>query len=470
MLFPTVEFAVFFLCIFLCSWALYGIPVLRKLVLLAASYYFYAYWEWRYAALLLEVSIADFVLGIAIDRAASKQVKRAWLAIGIIANLAVLCYFKYWGFFLSQISASLSALGYKDAIRVVDVILPVGISFFTFQGISYLVDIYRGQMRATKSLLDFLLYPAFFPHLVAGPIVRAADILPQFAKPANPMDIKASYAFLLLGMGVFKKVFIAHYLAVELVNPVFEAPSSYGSLDLVLAAYGYAVQIYCDFSAYSDMAIGLSALLGIRFKPNFDQPYRAASLSEFWRRWHISLSQWLRDYLYISLGGNRRGRLLTYRNLLLTMVLGGLWHGAAWNFVIWGGLHGLGLAVERLGKDSLKLPEFGLLGRMVRTFVVFNFVCLTWIFFNAETLDLALEYLTALSNFSEAPRALTPLSLSLLVLGIGFHFIPKSLLPWLVDRLLRIPLIFQSGALAAWILAISALGPGALAPFIYFRF
>lgn len=470
MLFPTVEFAIFFLLIFSISWAVRNYPTLRKIILLAASYYFYAHWDWRFSILLFETTLANFLLGLWLDQTSDEKHRRWIVSLAVTINLSILAYFKYWGFFLTGLNDLLASLGFQRDAKILDVLLPVGISFFTFQGISYVVDIYRRQIQATTKIVDFLLFPAFFPHLVAGPIVRAADILPQLAKPADPNNIRAAYAFVLIGFGLFKKVVIAHYLAVDLVNPIFESPSDFGFIDLLFGAYGYAVQIYCDFSAYSDIAIGIAALFGIEFKPNFNQPYRAASLQDFWRRWHISLSSWLRDYLYISLGGSRRGSLYTYRNLFLTMVLGGLWHGAAWNFVIWGTLHGAGLCVERFFANRSEKTSQNLYMSILSTIAVFHFVCFTWIFFNSDSFTSAVEYITSFSNLSEDPKIISKFTVTLLILGLVGQFWPADFYPRLERYFARFSLATQALALAGLVVVISALGPGSLAPFIYFRF
>lgn len=472
MLFPTVEFAIFFLIVFASSWAARGFPLVRKIILLVASYFFYAYWDWRFAILLFETTLANFLLGLWLDSTAGEKARRWIVTATVVLNLSLLAYFKYWGFFLSSLSDLLIALGFERDTKIMETLLPVGISFFTFQGISYVVDIYRRQIRATTAIVDFLLFPSFFPHLVAGPIVRAADILPQLAKPADPNNIRASYAFILIGLGLFKKVVIAHYLAVELVNPIFESPSEYSGLDLLFGAYGYAVQIFCDFSAYSDIAIGIAALFGIEFRPNFDQPYRAASLQDFWRRWHISLSNWLRDYLYITLGGSRHGTLKTYRNLFLTMLLGGLWHGAAWNFVLWGCFHGIGLCLERMVQSKVSLSQFRHRSiQALRIILVFHFVCFTWIFFNADSLATAIEYVTSFkTNLTDSAKILSPFILTLLALGMIGQFLPREFLSKTEQLGHRMPLYLQAAALAALVLVVSSFGPGSLAPFIYFRF
>jgi D-alanyl-lipoteichoic acid acyltransferase DltB (MBOAT superfamily) len=471
MLFPTVEFAIFFLVTFAASWAARSRPAVRKALLLIASYVFYSWWDWRFAFLLLECSLANWMLGMALDGMPDGRRRKAILIAGLALNLGVLGFFKYWGFFLSSLNDALLAVGFERDIKVMAVLLPVGVSFFTFQGISYVVDVYRRDMRATTSALDFLLLVAFFPHLVAGPLVRASELLPQLAKPVDPSDLRAGKAFLLIALGLFKKVVIAHYLAVELVNPVFESPSDYGSIDLLFGAYGYAVQIYCDFSAYSDIAIGVALLFGYAFPRNFDQPYRARTLRDFWHRWHISLSSWLRDYLYIPLGGSRGGEARTQRNLFLTMLFGGLWHGAAWNFVLWGALHGGGLCAERWARRRLGSREPGRLALAAQGLACFHFVCLTWIFFNAESFAVAWEYLAAFAaNFTAPVKLVTGFSLLLLAIGFIGQLVPPDLVERAETSLARIPLPAQAALLAVAVVVVSAFSPGALAPFIYFRF
>lgn len=334
MLFPTLTFGVFFLLVFAMVWSTRS-NEWRKILLLVASWVFYGAWDWRFVPLLIFSALMNWAVaaGLASDRVAGRR--KLLLLCGVAANLIILGFFKYFDFFTEQVGATLAAIGFERDLPMLRVILPIGISFFTFQGISYVVDIYRRRVQPA-ALLDILLLMSFFPHLVAGPIVRAADLVPQFQSRPKLDRSMVSMALLLIVWGLFKKTVIASELAVGFVDPVFADPASHSALDLVFAAYGYAVQIYCDFSAYTDMAIGLAALLGYRFPRNFDQPYRATSLQEFWRRWHITLSQWLRDYLYIeALGGSRAGKVATYRNLMVTMLLGGLWHGASWTFIIW---------------------------------------------------------------------------------------------------------------------------------------
>lgn len=469
MLFPTVEFALFFLAIFAVSWMVKQWPTTRKLVLLGASYYFYAAWDPRFVILLLEASIVNFLLGIWISKSPDPY-KKVLLWVGIGLNLVTLGVFKYYGFFMESLNSLFYSAGIERDLPIMEVILPVGISFFTFQGLSYIVDVYRKEIKASRSLIDILLYVSFFPQLVAGPIVRAKEFIPQLERPVDESSIRGIYAFLLIGLGLFKKVVIAHFLAVELVNPAFESPSSYGSIDLIAAIYGYAVQIYCDFSAYSDMAIGFAALLGFHFPKNFNQPYRADSLRDFWHRWHISLSTWLRDYLYIPLGGSKLGSLKTYRNLFLTMLLGGLWHGAAWNFVFWGVLHGSGLGLEKMFREKGPQIKRSFVGRIVKTWLTFHFVCFAWIFFASESFSLAWEYLASMGQKEIPSELVTPFTMTVLSVGFLGQFLPKNLLEQIEQGLSEVPLLVHGAALGCVLVIISALGPGALAPFIYFRF
>ncbi|MBF0130503.1 MAG: MBOAT family protein [Alphaproteobacteria bacterium] len=468
MLFPTLNFALFFLAVYVIAWAIRSRDGARKGFLVAASYVFYANWDWRFVFLLFGSSVLNYLGGLWIAGARSETRRKGLVAAVVAANLGVLGLFKYHGFFLSSLSDLLNALGLGRDLPFLEIVLPIGISFFTFHGISYVVDVYRGRIEACRSFPDILLYISFFPQLVAGPIVRAHFFLPQLRTPPDPNGAASAGAFLLIVLGLFKKVVVANYLATELVDPVFTDPSYYGPVDLILAAYGYAIQIYCDFSAYTDIATGVAALLGYRFPPNFNQPYRSRSLREFWTRWHISLSSWLREYLYIPLGGNRQGAGKTLRNLFLTMLLGGLWHGAAWNFVCWGALHGAGLVVERVfGKVSgtvlFRHPALAV-------FAVFHFVCLAWIFFRAPDVATAWTYLGSLANVEVGARLASPFVLFLLALGAASQALPESLFPRVEARLARLPAPAQGAMLGVMIFLIDALGPEGVAPFIYFQF
>ncbi|MCK9931594.1 MBOAT family protein [Frankia sp. Mgl5] len=342
MVFPTIEFAAFLVVVMAVSWLLMPVPLLWKPFILGASYFFYAYADARFVLLIVASTLINQAAAVAIHRFRDRRI----LIAAIACDLGLLGWFKYYGFFALSVDRALQDVGLPAPLPLLQVALPIGISFFTFQALSYVIDVWRGDIRPV-SLIDFAVYEAFFPHLVAGPIVRASEFTPQLTAPRDPRQVQATRAVFLIAGGLVKKVVLADLLATRIVDPVFDAPGRHSSGEIAVAVYGYAVQIYCDFSAYSDIAIGVALLLGFRFPDNFDRPYTATSLQDFWRRWHMTLSRWLRDYVYLPLGGNRAGRRRTYVNLMITMVLGGLWHGAAWTFVVWGALHGGGLAAER---------------------------------------------------------------------------------------------------------------------------
>ena len=468
MLFPTLTFGLFFLAVFTGAWALRGDNEWRKIFLLVASWIFYGWWDARFVVLLIASAMLNWgAARLILAAEARPEWRKAWLALGVAANLSILGFFKYYGFFMLQVEAGLHALGWQRDLAILQIVLPVGISFFTFQGMSYLIDIYRRQ-AAPAGLLDMTLLMSFFPHLVAGPIVRASHLVPQFQRVPELTRGMAAMGFALIVWGLFKKTVIASELATGLVDPVFFDPSAHGGLDLAAAAYGYAVQIYCDFSAYSDMAIGLAALLGYRFPHNFNQPYRADSLQDFWRRWHISLSSWLRDYLYVSLGGSRHGLKRLCFALAATMLLGGLWHGASWNFVIWGALHGSVLAAERLWREfrpagAPKAP------RWLGILVTFHIVLLGWIFFRAASFADSLAFLGGLGAGGGAVL-LTPLQLGLILLGMSFHFGPRLTLQQVAIRIRALPAPALGAAIGLAVLVVDAMRPEGVAPFIYYQF
>ncbi|XSG83364.1 MAG: MBOAT family O-acyltransferase [Methyloligella sp. ZOD6] len=493
MLFPTLDFGIFFLVVFAVAWELKDRPEGRKTFLVAASYFFYGYWDWRFASLLAASSLINYAAGRLVAIAGSDRDKRILVGIAVAVNLSILAFFKYYGFFLEQLAELLERGGMVRDLPFLEIILPIGISFFTFQGISYVVDVYRKEIPAEENPLNVFLYISFFPQLVAGPIVRAADFLPQLKAPPQLDREMVAKGIVLILLGLFKKMVIANYLATLLVDDVFFAPDAYSGPDLLLAVYGYAVQIYCDFSGYSDIAIGVAALLGYHFKPNFLQPYRSASLREFWRRWHISLSSWLRDYLYKPLGGSRQGTLKTYRNIMITMLLGGLWHGAAWTFLIWGAIHGVALAVERMvlavvpapaassmvAGDSfggtLKVESGGApaslaFRRALGVLITFNVVCFAWIFFRSESLDYALLYCQGLADWSGPVVLATPFLVALVAASLAVHFVPEDLLPGTVARLAERCAFTLGAVLGFGILLIWAIAPEGVAPFIYFQF
>jgi D-alanyl-lipoteichoic acid acyltransferase DltB (MBOAT superfamily) len=468
-LFPTLSFLLFFLGVAAGMLLLRPWHEWQKRFLVVASYFFYAQWNWRFCLLLALVSALTWVGGLLVARAREERTRGRIVGAVVSLLLLQLGVFKYFDFLVGNANGALDAAGAAWRIPFMEIILPVGISFFTFHGISYLVDVKRGQVGVCRRLTDMLLYLSFFPQLVAGPIVRAAEFLPQlYAGPRPPLALAPAFA-LILG-GLFKKVIVANDLATQLVDPVFFDPAAFGAADLLLAAYGYAVQIYCDFSAYTDMAIGLAALLGYRFPPNFDQPYRAQRLQEFWRRWHISLSSWLRDYLYKPLGGSRGGRWFTARNLLLTMLLGGIWHGAAWKFVLWGAIHGVGLVVERGLSPWLDRLTRGWLGRVVATLVVFHLVCLAWIFFRADSLETVGIYLGGLGRWGQGVEQASGLTVGLIGLGMALQFVPRDASRRLAEWAEGWPRWALAVVVGAVVMLIDALGPSGVAPFIYFQF
>src|SRR6478672_7263603 len=368
-------------------------------------------------------------------------------------------------FFVSDVSDTLNSIGLGTNLPLITILLPIGVSFYTFQAITYVVDVKRRDAEPA-SLIDAAIYLSFFPHLVAGPIVRASEFLPQLREPRDPNRVAVGAGLTLIALGLIKKVLIADYLAREVVDPVFAVPQAYSAPDAILAAYGYAAQIFCDFSGYTDMAIGLALLLGFVFPQNFNSPYRATGFRDFWRRWHMTLSRFLRDYLYIPLGGSRGGRLKTYRNLLATMILGGLWHGAAWTFVLWGGFHGAGLATEHAldGRVGRRTPAW------LRWFVTFNLVCFGWILFRSQDLTIFWDYVSRLVVSGPATLWTWPV-VAAVVIVIGLQLVPVR---WVENWQLRIeqtnPMVLAS-ALAVTILVVGATVPSqGVPPFIYFRF
>ncbi len=476
MLFPTTVFAVFFLCVFTGSWLLCKRPTLWKLYLLACSYVFYGWWDWRFLSLIIACSLVNHAAALGMARCATSRSRRLLLVLALVFDLGVLGFFKYYSFFVLSAYTAMHRLGLSCSLPLLDVILPVGISFFTFQAMSYVIDVYRKEIEPAESTLAFSTYLAFFPQLVAGPIVRARVLLPQLTGGVRRHQIDAGRASTLILTGLFKKVVIANALAQRLVDPVFEDPSAFAAPDILLGVYGYAVQIYCDFSAYSDIAIGVALLLGIRFPVNFDAPYLASSFRGFWQRWHISLSTWLRDYLYIPLGGSRCSRLRGYRNLLITFLLGGLWHGAQWRFVAWGALHGVYLAGERALRTVVPgwgtRADRGVLqtaGRLAGGVVVFHLVCLSWVFFRSESFGDAWILLGRLGEWRPATLWTVPV-LGVLIVGFAAQGLDGRRMAPVWNWLNRQSFLLHGGLVALILTIILGLGPRGVAPFIYFQF
>ena len=477
MLFPTVTFAIFFMIVLPVSWLLMPRRRRWKLFMLAASYFFYGYWNWRFCFLIAASTIGNQIFATAIHRADTDRRKRLLLTGAVAANLGVLAYFKYFDFFVTNATNTLDKLGLHISPEIVAVTLPVGISFFTFQALSYVIDIYRGTFEPGR-LIDFAVFLSFFPHIVAGPIVRPAEFMPQLKERHDPRHVDSSRAFFLIVIGLFKKVVIANLLATQIVDAVFASPNQHSSLEVLVAVIGYAVQIYCDFSGYADMAIGIALLLGFRFPQNFDSPYTSTSIQDFWRRWHMTLSRWLRDYLYVPLGGNRSGKWRTYRNLMLTMLIGGLWHGAAWTFVVWGAIHGTFLCVEhwrraRRTARGLPDPPDTRVRRVGARLITFTIVCFAWIFFRSESFATAEQMLGRLLDpaywLDPAPLVTVGVLLAIAA-GILEQYVPRETWGRLMARFSRLAPVAQGLMLGASLLVINTMGPRGVAPFIYFRF
>ncbi len=475
MLFPTTDFAIFFAVVFALHWALNPHRLAWKWFMLAASYAFYAWWDWRLVWLLALVSLLAQLGALWVERQEDERRRRRATAVSVVALLLPLAWFKYYGFFALNLANAFDGLGLSAPLPLLQVVLPIGISFYTFMAISYVVDVSRLEITPAP-WLDAFVYLSFFPHLVAGPIVRGEELLPQVRRARDPGSIDVSRAgYLILG-GLFKKIVVSSFLAAQIVDPVFGAPGAHSAIETLFAIYGYAIVIYTDFSAYSDIAIGVALLLGFEFPQNFDRPYSAISLRDFWQRWHMTLSRWLRDYLYIPLGGSRRGEVRTAVNVLITMLIGGLWHGAGWTFVVWGGLHGVGQVVGRLRRrrrvEHGRSPDPRTPGEVLRARVVtFHLVCLGWVFFRAESIGSAFEVLGRLvRGWGGGAELVTPL----VALAIGgmllLQNVPRTPAERVQVALSRFGPVLQGAALAIGLFAITSIGPQGVPPFIYFRF
>lgn len=420
MLFNSIEFLIFFPVIFAVYWMLKNSISKQNILLLISSYVFYAWWDWRFLSLIIYSSFIDYYVGLRIEKAATKTHKKRWLLLSLISNLGLLAVFKYYNFFADSFSQAMSTIGWQVDDLTLNIILPVGISFYTFQTLSYTIDIYRKELKPTKDLVVFFTYVSLFPQLVAGPIERASNLIPQIKNKRVFKSEQFNDGIFQIIVGLFRKIVIADNLAIY-VDTVYGNPELHNGSSLLLATIFYAFQIYYDFSGYSDIAIGSAKLLGFNFNQNFNFPYFSKSITEFWRRWHISLSSWLKDYLYISLGGNRKGIKITYRNLLITMLLGGLWHGSSWNFVIWGAIHGIALALEKYTFSKLKIKNFNLFGSIWTLAVVL----LSWVFFRAQDLPSALLIIKRIFSFDFTMPFIgnintVTISILMLILGLSF--------------------------------------------------
>jgi|HubBroStandDraft_1064217.scaffolds.fasta_scaffold24785_2 alginate O-acetyltransferase complex protein AlgI len=474
MLFPTIDFAIFFAIAFTVNWLLNPYPVPWKLGIIVLSYVFYGWWDWRFVFLLATSTVFAHAGARGIKAARGERTRRVALVLSCAGLLGLLGYFKYYGFFAVNVDNALDHLGIHNLIPLIQPTLPVAISFFTFMALSYVIDVYRNQLEVARPI-DLAVYLCFFPHLIAGPIVRGGELLPQIRHRRDPKQIDFARAIWMIMAGLFKKVVVSSYLSTSIVQPVFGAPSQHSAFEVVFAAWGYAVQIYCDFSGYTDIAIGLALLLGFRFPVNFDAPYTARNLQDFWRRWHITLSRWLRDYLYIPLGGNRGSRWFTARNIMITMVLGGLWHGANWTFVIWGALHGAAQVVGHFRRESRIARGLSPIaegpGRVWwQRFWTFQYVCLGWVFFNATSFSNATSVLGRLFTGWGPSPLVTPLLALTIAFFIAVQFVPLDAVGKLQGLFSRQRPAVQVSALGLTLLVITTLGPTGVAPFIYYKF
>ncbi len=436
----------------------------RDLFLLVASYYFYMSWNWKYAGLIAFSTVVDYVVGLGLHSKNTPGARRLLLVISLTANLGLLAVFKYFNFFMEVSGRTLSLFGLEIAAHHLNVLLPVGISFYTFQTMSYTIDLYRRKIPYEQDFVKFALFVSFFPQLVAGPIVRASEFLPQLHREPRINREQFNSGMALVFQGLFKKVVLADLLAALAVDDVFANPGAFSSWDLYFALVGYAFQIYNDFSGYSDIAIGSARMLGFSLPMNFNRPYLAEGMREFWTRWHISLSTWLRDYLYIPLGGNRLGERRTYANLLITMLLGGLWHGAAMNFVIWGLYHGLLLMAAHAMSSRRPVTSLPWLRRLG----CFHLVLFGWLLFRVDSLHAFGSYLSGLAEFS-AVTALSPVYYSIVLIAALLHVSPVQWVESLRIRLGMAPDLLQGGVYASLLLVYWGCTLGTPA-FIYFQF
>jgi alginate O-acetyltransferase complex protein AlgI len=470
MLFPTIDFAVFFALVYLGHWLLNPRPVRWKLFMIAASYVFYAWWNPRYVLLLAGISVIAQVAALAVAKREDERGRRWAMGVGVGLTLAPLAYFKYYGFFSVNALNAADSLGIHLGFQPIQVLLPVGISFFSFMAVAYVVDVFRRHTEVA-SWIDVFLYLSFFPHLVAGPIVRPSELIPQLDVRRDPRHVDVTgAAYLILG-GLFKKVVVSSYLATAIVDPTFGDPGRHSAVTVIVAAWAYAIQIYADFSGYTDIAIGLAKLLGFQFPQNFDRPYSARSLQDFWRRWHITLSRWLRDYLYIPLGGSKKGEVRTYINIMLTMVLGGLWHGAAWTFVVWGAYQGAGQVIgtwKRLHLPARPETPIWIWGQRI---VTFNLVCIGWVFFRADGLGTAFSMLGRLvAGWSTPVDLVSPLVLFVIFGMLALQHLPHRPAELLQARVSQLSPVVMGLTFSVALFVIATMGPQGVAPFIYFQF
>ncbi len=455
---------IFLALVFFVYWAGAGSRVLRLSLLLFANYFFLARFGLCYILLLPAAGLCDFLIALALGRLQSKPVRLALVSLSVALNVGLIVAVKF--------AAPLLVARFTPAqASIWTLTLPLGLSFYAFQALTYTLDVYRGDAKPTSSVLEHFAAVSFFPTLLAGPITRVSSLVTQFRRSASLTPEDGSKALFLIFLGLLKKLLIADYLAENLVNRVFDIPKLYSGLEVLAAVYGYALQLYYDFSGYSDVALGSALLLGFRVPVNFNKPYSALDLPDFWRRWHRSFSDWLRDYIYFSLPG-KRSRFFQHFNLVITMLLGGLWHGLTWNFAVWGLLHGTCLAFTRLWqtwRGTARTPR-GPAGKAARALLTAHFVCFTWIFFRAPSLDGALDILRQIGSFTISAGNLTPALLCIMALAIAGHFVPDQWFAKYGEWFGRAPFYAQAAAMLAVVLAIQAFSGKGSAPFVYSRF
>ena len=468
MVFTQIEFLIFLTVVISFLIVVKNFKV-QKLFLLAASFYFYAYWDWRLFFLLFFCISVNYVIGLLLGKTGLQSIRKLLLVISLVTCLGILGFFKYYNFFADSLTTFFSPFGLR--IGTLRILLPIGISFYTFQALSYTIDVYNKHLKPCRNFFDFALFVSFFPQLVAGPIVRASDFLPQLETPRQMSWHRSYLGFRQFVFGFFKKVFIADKLA-YFVDTGFSNAGFMDSPTTWLVVIAYSIQIYCDFSGYSDMAIGIARSMGYDFIENFNHPYISTSITEFWRRWHISLSTWLRDYLYIPLGGNRKGKSRTYINLMITMVLGGLWHGAAWTFVIWGTMHGVALAMHKMIMPYINIegltPTIVKVQKLAGWFLTMLIVMISWVFFRSQTFEQARLMLRQMFVPQGGYGWYYPFAIGIAVYMVIAHGIHRTKYSGLVD--LPHDKWYTPAILFTLLYLVFVFYPEGFKPFIYFQF
>jgi alginate O-acetyltransferase complex protein AlgI len=466
MIFTQPRFFVFLVVVFSVHWAI-GNPTARKIWLLACSLFFYGLWNWRFIPLLLGITFVDYFASRLMVKTSNARAREIYLSVSLFANLALLMFFKYYGFFVTSMASLLANVGFAAHLPLLDLIIPLGLSFHTFQAMAYTIDVYQGRAKPARSILDFALFITFFPQLVAGPVVRAKDFLPALELERKLAHVDFRRYLVLFLFGFFKKACVSDNIAAT-VDRFYAHPGTHSTLGAWLAIILYSVQIYCDFSGYTDMAIACAGLLGFELPPNFRQPYLSQNIQVFWHRWHISMSHWFRDYVYIPLGGSRTSEFNTTRNILITSLLSGLWHGADWKFVLWGLLHGISLVVHRWYAEGKHFATWKS-GAPLKIFITFIWVTLLWVFFRAADFANAREVFSLCFSLNgEGISLLEPQIVILLLTCTGLHWVLWKF-PY-TEFVHRIPSrLFYLGLGAAFAL-VFALANGQYKPFIYFQF